>query len=59
MSYVIFDQEKEFTCPCGCGKTLKLSIQNTEACGWNAFVFSGKDCIVAVGEDNVGSEKDE
>ena len=59
MSYVVFDQEKEFACPCGCGKTLKLSIQNTEAYGWNAFVFSGKDCIAEVGENHVGSEIDE
>ena len=54
MSYVVFDQEKEFMCPCGCGKKLTLSIQQTEGYGWNAYVMDGQKIIAAIGENNLG-----
>jgi hypothetical protein len=57
MSLVLFDQEKKFKCPCGCKKTLTLSIQQTEDYGWNAFVSwikDGKwDFIAVVGENHI------
>lgn len=56
MSYVIFDQIKKFVCPCGCGKELKLSIQETKPSGWNAFVMDGNDFVVMVGEAYTGDE---
>ena len=30
MSVVYFEQEKEFECPCGCGKKLVLATQKDE-----------------------------
>jgi hypothetical protein len=54
MSIVYFDQEKKFECPCGCGKKLTLSIQQTEGYGWNAYVMDGQKIIAAIGENNLG-----
>ena len=54
MSVVEFHQEKKFKCPCGCNRELILTIQHTEAAGWNAFVSSAKKDIVEVGENNLG-----
>ena len=53
MSVVYFEQEKEFECPCGCGKKLVLAIQQTEGYGWNAYVMDGQKIIASTGENNV------
>ena len=53
MSLVLFDQEKKFKCPCGCKKTLTLSIQQTEDYGWNAFVNDEGNILVSFGENQL------
>ena len=59
MSIVYFDQDKKFMCPCGCGKKLTLSIQQTEGYGWNAFVIDNQKIIISVGENGVNDIIDE
>jgi hypothetical protein len=51
MSIVYLDDSKKFKCPCGCNKTLTLSIQQTEDYGWNAFVNDEENILVSVGEN--------
>ncbi len=45
-----FEESKKFTCPCGCGKVLILSIDLTEKFGWNAWVLDGETPLAQVGE---------
>ena len=59
MSIVFFDQENVFECPCGCRKKLRLSIQQTESYGWNAFVIDNQKIIISVGENDVNDIIDE
>jgi hypothetical protein len=59
MSYILFDKDKKFICPCGCKQKMNLSIQHSEDYGWNAFVGtigkSGHKIIASTGEDDDGS----
>ena len=53
MSYIYFDDEKEFKCPCGCDRKMRLSIQQSEGYGWNAFVMDADSVLASVGEDHI------
>ena len=51
MSVILFHQDKEFVCPCGCKRKFRLSIQHSSSYGWNAFVTSRKKDVAEVGEN--------